>query len=288
MATARIAPHLTAPQAVAFTGWMVAAGNSLVPVSELPPWDYALALELHSQASIDRQMALANCELDREARLAVAVTAECTDTFWQSTDLVPLEEAANLEVRVPPGTVAKRLTLTRRVVVLDKGSVAGPLTPLRGNIIAGQEDRTVVPLEGSGGQFPSEALSFRETGRPDAPWQLNLTYEDPNDSFLGSVQLLLNIDDPRTRHLVDGDAPDEAEELLRVLPWDLGRQLITRAIHDDRLTTGTDWMEGSVGEALERLCLTVGFGSVGEARRRWEIDPDGFDAEVKAGLGGLR
>lgn len=271
--------------------WTALTPQGAVPLGEMPPWDYTTPLHLRSEVVVDLVNAFRLCGLDDATgapRLGVVATAACRDTLWRSASTVEVDQTrVAVQLDIPPGVVARSVRLTRRLVVIDPGGGRDPLAPGRGHVVDGFDDGTTVALEGDGGRFPTQAMSFGEVGMPaDAPWHLSLTYEDPGDSFAGSVQLLLNTDHPDIRTMIDpASDPVESEALRGLLSADIARQLVMRAIADERMGPAVEWGEESVGASLEALCARTDRRDVRGCRSAHQSDAGRFETELKAAFG---
>lgn len=289
-----IAPKRTAPAAVAFEPWNVSIASDsaeAAPLGEMPPWDYSMALRFSCEVFVDLERAISDCGLPPTATFALVAFAECRDTYWRAADVHPARTGRMaLSVRVPAGVAANSLRLGRRLVVQSAPPSSDVLVPAKGHVVAGADDATTVVLEGDGGRFPTQAISFSEVGLPaDAPWHLSLSYDDPTDSFAGSVQLLLNTDHERVARMI-GENPDSADaaDVQAHLAFDVARQLIMQAVRDDRLDSSKSWEEDSVGAVLESVCARTRRRNATGCRAAVAQDPQGFETELKAQLGYMR
>jgi hypothetical protein len=286
-----VSPTRTAPSAVHFGDWEVETPSKRLPLGELPPWDYATELVLTCEVLIDLESVLTQCALDESTtELVVASTVECIDTYWKTTQFNTVtDRRVRVRIEVPRGVVAKSVHLQRRVVVGCSRRTGDVLTPTRGHYVAGLDDGTRLTLEGDGGRFPTEGVHFSSEGLPDAPWHLSLTYDDPSDSFSGAVQLLLNLDHPEVRTLaLELEDQEPVNPMLEsFLSYDVARQLVLRAVVDERLVQGRSWDEGSVGWTLEGICARTSSGTAARCRNSFQLDPGTFETKLKAEFGML-
>jgi hypothetical protein len=285
-----VSPTRTAPSAVHLGPWAVEVAGELLPLPDMPAWDYSTELRFACEVGVDIDEAARSCGLVEGAAFSLVAIAECTATYWRTTVRNPLHRgSARVTLTVPPGVVAQSVRLSRRVVVEQAPCDPQPLVPTRGHVIAAAQDVTTVPLEGDGGRFPTQAISFSEAGFPvDAPWHLSLTYDDPEDSFAGSVQLFLNTDHKRIADMIGDDPdPDMLVEMHGHMAFDVARQLVMAAVRDDRLDSRTVFENDSVGWVLEGVCSRTGRRSAAGCRAAHAQDPNGFETELKGRLGFL-
>lgn len=288
MARKVVAPSRTAPSSMHLGRWAISSPDEVVPLDQMPSWDYSTELRFVSDVAVDLPAARRACGLAQDAEFSLVTVAECREAYWRSAETVATAtQKLRVGVTVPAGVAAQAVRLSRRLVVSSPSAGIEPLAPDRGHIVAGADDSTTVVLEGDGGRFPTHALSFSDVGLPaEAPWHVSLTYDNPEDSFAGSVQLLLNTDHKRIVEMVGPD-PDPAAtaDLQTHLSYDVARQLILRAVRDDRLDSRTDWEDHSVGAVLEAVCARTSRRTAVGCRAAHTQDPHSFETELKGQLG---
>jgi hypothetical protein len=125
-------------------------------------------------------------------------------------------------------------------------------------------------------------------GLEDAPWTLQLRFDDLTESFMGGVRQLINSDHPAAELLLDEELPG-ATLAQSVLRMDVARQLLLHVALDPAY--GTDevgWPEGSVGAALQAMSKLYLSSDLTPVLQLARSDLVTFERQVQSGFGLMR
>lgn len=184
----------------------------------------------------------------------------------------------SVRLHIPRGQAAVSLRLQCHVLVgidrlpgLPKGSRLAESRP------------TTLMLEGEGGRFPTEPVSFSQAGLTGGPWHLDVRFDDVEESFMGAVRLFVNTDLPSGEALLDPDHPRHAL-LQQVLRWDLMRTLLwSVALQVNPLHLPLNHEDdSSIGAVLDALCRSRWGLSLAEAVSSVQQDSAGFERRLRA------
>ncbi|WP_155832268.1 hypothetical protein [Gordonia alkanivorans] len=204
--------------------------------------------------------------------------ADCQSADCRVVEHVPVQvqdlSHASVRLIVPPGEFASSMTLSGHIVLADDSS---PHRDLRAHKEAARihsSKQYTVALEGDGGRFPTEAISFSSLGYGNAPWMIDAKFSDLTDSFVATVRLFLNTDNAVAKQLLNGTrsadlAPILRAEILRVLlaTVSYGRfDIVVEEVDDE-----------SVGAVLDGMCKMFLNRDLGSAIRLLEQDPSRFE-----------
>lgn len=183
-------------------------------------------------------------------------------------------------VDIPPESVAKGLDLALQFVVKPRSS-NGHLLGAR--VLVGPRKRTLI--EGDGARFPTEPVSFKSMGWPQALWKVQFAFESPEDAYAGAVRLFVNVDHPGASALLDPQAPGGQitraflrQDIVRVVLSTLAQEL--RGV--GALSASTNEDESSViavANALAHEWLKL---DVEEAVSLIERSPAEFESRIQA------
>lgn len=285
MAGLRLYPHrLAAPDSITWYPWWIQRNGGRTDLdSALDGWDYASDETVGISLKIDTPAVLDSTGLDRLDATAVLVLGDCADTQQRLVAQLPLagqDTSARLDIplRLPPGQLAGSVQLSAHLVLARVPS------PPRGERVASRPGSRLhaspthtLRLEGDAGRFPTEAISFRETGRGNAPWTLMCIHEDLSDSFMGSIRLLINTDHPIGRGLLDPAGDPALHGLLRS---DVIRLLIARVAPEVAESDRVSQEEGSVGQVLDSMCRLFLRRGLTAAVTLYTEDPTEFDVQL--------
>lgn len=178
--------------------------------------------------------------------IRIAVEARIAPTFWRETETSPWDGIV-LVVRAVclPARAAWRATAP--VGSADPGEAVTAVVDIDGEIAAGELElevwlagpgRTIaqsvtdaihpgaklwqtsspmrIGLDDDRSAFPTTILSFSSTGRPSAPWTVEVSaIAEPGWTVDASVLLLLNSDSPSAAAIADGTADEHIYALIR-------------------------------------------------------------------------
>lgn len=275
----RIYPHRVASGDGVGWAWWLEKSGTREPCSQLvAEWDYAAELTVGLTAVIDPERLLEETGIRGLQDLAVVAVVDCRSTqrrFVESRSLANYSPDREFEIAVtiPRGSAAEQLTLIPNVVLdvsLDR--TAPRLAHLKGSRLL-EGPATQLLLEGDAGRFPVEPASFSEQGLGPAPWTVLLAHESMDDSFMGSVRLLINTDHPVGKVLL---SPETAPRFNGVLQAELLRLLVA-GLSRDELDGVNQPEEGSVADVMESMCQTLIGYTFDEAASLYLNDPIRFD-----------
>jgi hypothetical protein len=288
---ARLFPHQRAAgEAVDWGGWVVARdGGDPEPVEErLTGWDYSTATSFATTVDVDMDALLESTRLDVLDDVDLVVMVDCPATGHRDHTATPLptvlEKRAPVRVEVKPGLLADRVRLTAHLVL----NVLQPMDGLRAFRPASrllESPTTTVVLEGELHRFPTEAVSFSALRLEPAAWTLRTNFTDLDDSFVGSVRLLINTDHPASGDLIAMTGRQTAP-LRAFLRLDVARQLLTAVAADH----GLNFDSGDIGvgaslrsglEAMTRSFLSMDLSDTVEIAR---ADPARFERLLQVGF----
>lgn len=251
----RLFPHFSASEdAVEWRPWRMETPQGDTELGEfLDAWDYAQPLNLVAETVADLPAIQQSAQLDSSAALGVAATWDCAATAQSETTVIPVDGQTLISrLHVPHGQVAKDLNLFRELVLLAPGHRCVPPVPSKPATRLGPSHSQSVTLEGARNRFPVTPTSFRDLGRPAAAWSLDVNYVGADDSFAGTVQLLVNTDHPAASRILE---PDPAGDLASLIKVDMVRQLLAFLAADIGPTDlPDDPPEASVASVAEGLC----------------------------------
>ena len=259
---ARAAPYLVpTPESVNHAGWHLRTPLGEVPLgAEVAHWDYQTRLGLVAAVSVDRRSILDQCKLGDATTLEIQVFAHSSHTNARglaSAIEVPPQAVYDLAVEIDLAghTLGGRLTLETMLVARAPEPMAPIAAQRAGSILWRQKHHT--HLEGEGARFPTDAYSFSSVfpQAPNALWRLSIDDSDPLRSFMGSVRLALNTDSPEIKALLTGSDPEQSPPLVRMIRWDVLRQLIYFGLR-------SDWLDDSVPDPEDPSLASVIAGSI--------------------------
>lgn len=165
------------------------------------------------------------------ARWRAQAPFEAVDGLWRAeTDLV-----------VDGGEIAVDLTVDAWVVGPGRtGSSNAAHAIHQGAKLWQRASPMWIPLERTGADFPTSAVSFSGTGRRAVPWSVETaTDAEPHWSISGSVRLYVNTDFEICQSIVEGKASEDVYSA------------ITCDIHAAVLHQIGSWRDSMTGAALE-------------------------------------
>lgn len=185
-----------------------------------------------------------------------------------------------VRVEVPAGSVAVSVALQCHIIV----GVERPAGPPKGARLA-ESRLTTVMLEGEGGRFPTEPVSFSQAGLTGGPWHLDVRFDELDEAFMGAVRLFVNTDMDAGVALLDPDHPRHPL-LQQVLRWDLVRTLLWAVASqtDPALVPRTFEDERAVGAVLDALCRGIWQLNLAEVITAVQQDSAGFERRLRTDL----
>jgi len=288
MTKVRVLPHRVIDEdAVTWGPWRIRDGSTTAVDPELlPAWDYKVELEFESSVALDLTRTLTSAGVDGSS-LALVIVADCPAAnvrLAASTAIDPLSGSAVARLTVPAGVLAESVRLTKNVVLangLEDG--AAGVARRAGSVLATSE-RSIVALEGNGGRFPTEAVDFRAVGRPESPWTIVTTFDSIDESFVGSVRLLVNSEHPVGQLTLAADQPAGLDAVMKA---DIVRRLLLD-LSAREVDLSVECPEESVGDVIAGMCdLYLGM-SIETAIKTLRADPAQFEDLLASSLDPFR
>jgi hypothetical protein len=281
MVALRLLPHrIAAANSVSWQRWWTERDGSRTYLSALlPGWDYASYTTVGISVDLDEERLLASTGLDSMDDLEILAMADCQLSQQRFVATKPLREhlrgsTAEVKIQLPPGQVAGTVRLSAHLVLARTTSEREyGVACLRGSRIGSSEPFTL-RLEGDSGRFPTEPVNFSELGLGNAPWTVLTAYDELSDGFLGSIRLLINLENPVGRLALD---PKAASRVSGLLHADVMRLLIADVAAQGKNIEKFSHDEGSVGQVLDTTCHTFLNMSLSTATRLYREDPARFD-----------
>lgn len=258
-------PFLVLPDA-AVTGHELLIGPSgspLLPAEDvLHGWDYAQALDVLTQATVDIPMASASLGIPTsELRLCAVLHAgtgagSLPRSTWEVArcSVSGADGAIRLTGSIHGSRLSGRLTLDLQILLGSAPASANSLSPsLPGSRLwSGHHD--VLLEDGGDSRFPIELTSFSRAfaGRlhAAAPWYVDWSPNALEADFGGTVRVYINSDQKTVaERFIAGDAPT-----LQAVLADVMTQMISTTLAD---------------EGAEELLEQCAEGSVGHQIRSW-------------------
>ncbi|GAA1979965.1 hypothetical protein GCM10009817_20800 [Terrabacter lapilli] len=292
MTKARVFPHRRlAEESLSWGNWLVSRhGGAPERVEDrVDSWDYATPISFGLTVDVvdcDALEASAGCPA---TDLDVVVLVDCPSSgarYHKSASLQDLDGSPPLMVDVPVGVLASQVRLSAHVVLRRPLEPDGLRAARPSSRLAESPTKGVV-LEGDGHRFPTEAVSFKDLRLEPAAWTLRVEYASLDDSFVGSVRLLVNTDHPAAAALLDvgesGSKPlhsflrlDVVRQLVMTVALDHGVDLRERAPDEEG--------DGSLRAGLEALCATFLSMDLASAVQLARDDPGRFERRAQAGV----
>lgn len=256
-------PYLVAdPQAVAFSGWTLASGETPGPLPEiLPDWDYNTNLLVGSVLDLDRHRIEHDTGVAATAALRVVVSWRSVDGRVGTTAHVEdLGDTAHLRLDavLPGADLGPEIDLRVRLVLANDIAGAGPgVARLAGSIL--WEHSTPLVLVGDASRFPISVLDFAACGLdPDAGWVLQIP-DQLDAPVLGEFALLLNARDTGLVASLTGTTAQEPA--LQTMFEQVTVQLFEIAVERVDDLDEASWEPGTFGAVLAALTDRVAGGA---------------------------
>lgn len=279
-------PHQTAEQAFIWSDFSWSTDKS-TPASFLEPptsWDYNTPMHIGVTVEWDRKQ-LKGFSL---AGLSLALVVDCPATSMRWTSTVPIAGTNTQKsclIELPAGHLSRSLE-ARGLIVSEAGDSSLGLPP--GAKIA-WSDKGRLDLEGEGGRFPTEVVSFGARGLPTAAaWHIQVRILDLDDTFASCVRVLLNQEHAASDVLLDQSNPmaDFATQVLRRdIIGAVLQHLATMADLD--LRTYDQEHEDSIASVVANWCDLYLHQDLGSAVALIGTDARRFDAVLQSGIGFL-
>jgi hypothetical protein len=260
MSIARTPPYIKATEsAVDASEWRIIDGDEDLLVGDsLPQWDPGTNLRFIRDVDVDVERIRAECGLPADCNVRVAVSWHCEGTTLRGRgsviDLTGSAPAVTLEMAVEGQDLSGKLVL-RTAVVLATRLKPAPLRARRlGSVL--WEDEQIVALEGEGSRFPTEVVSFEDSGwqlPARAAWALDWNREDLDVPVLGGIRLYLNSDHAQVLSMLQSPRDPASLVFIAAMHQDVGRQLIRGAVLTEEFRDREQYPRDSIGHVIQRL-----------------------------------
>jgi hypothetical protein len=252
----------------------------------------ASPITFEGSAVVDVPRLYRETQLDSTSVVQVVFVWECSSTKRRQVgaraELSDETDSYTGRFQIEPELIAGSLRLERQLVLAEPAFDRKPLAPSAPGSILWREVRpTSLDLEGVGGVFPTQLVSFSGSLDASAVWAIEVDTEDLSMPAIAAVRLLLNAEHPDVNYLATRDTRDDrARSVLSAIRWDAGRHLVDAAIEAvDRFDLDQEWPDDSVGHNLQLLTRSVfpdmSLEAVESLRRR---RPIGYETKLQAGL----
>lgn len=261
MSAIRIQPHKTLPASVwRLEPWEVVVGERTEPSKGfIEEFDYSLRFRVGYSAKIDIGKIEDLLGMDATRSITAWAVADCIAGGVRLAASVLLQPAGDVrvEIDIPEGVVAGELEVRRGLAynpvqnkmsshhIDDRTSALVATYNPASRLLEANCER--IRLEGGWSRFPIEAGSFVQMGFAYAAWTISITYETPDDPFLGAVRLIVNLDHPAGKAVVSQEPNTNSELYLAALRTDIFRQLFQQLACDERFRERRDYEPESIG-----------------------------------------
>jgi len=247
------------PERLTLGSWSMHIDEDVQPfLSFLAHWDPAVTITTIIPAQVDSRGVSADCGLDSDAQLRLAVLWNSPGTMLCGRGEVfdfDCYESVNylLHISVEGTLIAQMVNFTVQLLLLSPGRSTQPFAPIQpGSILVSQTQ--TIRLEGEGSRFPVEVIDFGPTPYASgAGWALYWDEDDLHQTLLGSARLYINrrheaVVRAVSRHRQENDGIWEA------IRFDIARTLIYRSLqNDDFINHPYSFALGSVGAVVRDL-----------------------------------
>lgn len=221
--------------------------------THLPGWDYASRETIGITVDVNGPAVLESTCLSSLTSLELVLVADCPALGRRFVSSEPLTDEPfqrlELAVDIPAGEAASKLELSVHLVLsapLPRKSRVASVSGAR----VGWSPRFNLHLEGESSRFPTDAVTFAEVNLEEAPWTLSTSFVDLDDSFMGSVRLLINDAHPLGQAVLGVEQDPVAAERLKL---DVFRMLVA-ATNDHARETSGSYDDDSVGAVIASMC----------------------------------
>lgn len=292
MARNRFLPHREAPDnSVTTTQWqLVLNGQSIPSVVEAMDWDYSSRLEARCTVTIHPEQFIAGTRLDSLDQTRLVCILDCPQAMVRQTKTFSVSDLDSQHRWHPhftmePGTMAGDVVLKIVVILGESRDDCGNFSASHAGSLLWESAPQRVQLEGQGGRFPTESVSFKAMGYAaaehlSAPWRLNFSFVSEDDSFLGAVRLFINTDHPAAEIL--GNANDPRFGMLTsMLEADIVGWCVAELAQREDLLIDDDAAPTTVIGAVEAMTDTWLDMTLNDALERYRQSPADFEAILR-------
>ncbi|ENC6369354.1 hypothetical protein ABKX81_000912 [Aeromonas veronii] len=261
MKTAITVPYKRASaQRLIAEGWEILTDKQY---TLLPPilsgLDYSSFLTLRRKIILDVHGVRSDCGLAHDVSLLATASWSSPGTMLRrklaSTPIVDEDNPCIIELAgdVAYSNIAETLHIDTSILMVSRPKSSTQLTARHIGTVLLQERQTV-HLDSSQSFFPVEVVDFSKGywANPEAGWRLSWNVFNLDQSFLGSVRLLINAAHPRVVHAVTGETPNaEALAIRSAIYFDTAKALVNGALTSEEfLERNGDYADGSCGKVI--------------------------------------
>lgn len=295
MSTIRIQPHKILPSSVWSPGpWEIVIGDRIEPSRGfIEEFDYALQFRIGFYFKVNVSEIEKRLGIQAAQYVCAWAVADCAAAGVRLSNNIELSAngSARLEIAIPEGMVAGELELRRGLAYLppvDKYSQSADIDLGDVNVLSHKPGSRLledvvdrIRLEGGWSRFPIEAGSFSQMGMEDAAWTVSITYDSPDDPFLGSVRLVINIDHPAGNAVINSSNEDDGSICLAALRSDVFRQLFQHLAGDERFKDKHHFEPESIGDVAASMAEDTLKNDLPTVLMLVRESPDVFDRIVQ-------
>lgn len=284
---------LPKPDRVKIIKWNLITADGLQPVDALfPDWDAALSVHVSAAVEIDVSSVLEDCHLPLDSVLRLSLTWHSDGTGLRGRgtyiDLNPhlTGQTLNLEVQINGAVLAKSVTISVILVLIESGTGSELLAPKLPGSLLWYSEKTIL-LEGEGTRFPMEVIDFADSAwlPENAAWFLDWDPDDFDQPVLGAVRLYINLRHERVKQAVSGlNKLDRA--IREAIRFDVARVMIAAALNNEEFMSQPDtYPDGTIGAALRRLLYILFPGeSFQTVQKQFYHYPQHFEGRLQHSL----
>ena len=256
MSVLRLQPHKT----LTSKAWKIGVWETVIrdkieaSKGYIGEFDYALSFGVGYNITVNMEELVGIVPVSSVCAWALADCAAAGVRLSACEQLSPCGEA-RVEINIPAGLVAGELEISRGLAYMPQLDLSEMTNPAGFKPASRLLEDSVqkIRLEGGWSRFPVEAASFAESGYEYAAWTVRVSFEEPDDPFLGSVRLIVNQDHPAGRAVIGLKEGNEAELCLSVLRTDIFRQLFQQLAADRRFIEQRTFEAESVGAVVAAI-----------------------------------
>lgn len=281
MPRVRFYPHrVAAPSAVEWGEWWIEHHGSRFPMAEkVDGWDYATEVRVGRPVCISLPQFVETTGIEDLSDVELVAIAECRSTQYRTVARINCSESGGegnmtVALRLSPGEFASEVSLATHLTLARYRPASPDRTAVwKGARLASSKTETL-RLEGDAGRFPTEPVAFSALYLAYAPWSLQCTFEDLDESFMGAVRLFINTEHPVGRLALD---PVGAKQVGPLLRTDVVRQLVAEAARRTSELPSSTFEEGSVGEVLASMTQFFLGRDLRAATQLYKEEPNQFE-----------
>ena len=291
MARLQIAPFIQLPEEET-TGILHAF--DWVETTKAKAWDYKVDLNYQRVLEIKKDALREYCQLAENAKLSIFAewsTSLSSYVRERSPEVIldlEGEDAAEVAISLPVrGTdTGGELTLRTMIIVYEPGDTKAPGALKCGSILWSDEIKFL--LEAPGARLPICVENFErfpeKFDNSRASWFVEVLPDGLE--YSASVGMVIYINSQK-RNLVTLITAEEksiaAALLVKMLTFDVQRQLLSIALHDEQfIDPHWAYEEGTLGASLRLMCRNIfGQASLPEVANLFRLEPARFETELQ-------